>query len=174
MRVASTVLALAVALVMVGSLSAADKEKKAPREGRHQGGGMLGRVDEMVKTLNLTDDQKVNLEEIKKEYAPKVKELEQKMEGILTPEQKTARQEAVKAAKEAGKKGPEVRKEVEAAVKLTNEQKAKQAETRKAMKALHKEIHDKVMSILTPEQKAQLDQRNEEHKHRRPRSAEGK
>jgi Spy/CpxP family protein refolding chaperone len=173
MRVAKTVLALAVALVMVGSLVAQDKEKKAPREGRRPG-GMLGRVDEMVKNLNLTDEQKAKLEEIKKEYAPKIKELEQTREGILTPEQKKARQEAMKAAKDAGKSRQEVWQAGQAATNLTAEQKAKMAEGRKAGEALQKEIREKVMSILTPEQKAQLEQVNKERKHRRSRGGEGK
>jgi Spy/CpxP family protein refolding chaperone len=171
MRVASMVLALAVSLVMVGSLFAQEKEKKAPREGRRPG-GMLERLDEMVKNLNLTDDQKAKLEEIKKEYAPKVKELEQTREGILTPEQKTARAEAMKAARAAGKRGPEARKDVEAAMKLTDEQKTKMADARKAIEALQKEIHEKVVAILTPEQKAKLEQQGKERgRHRRSRGA---
>jgi Spy/CpxP family protein refolding chaperone len=172
MRVVSTVLALAVSLAIASSLFAQDKEKKAPREGRGRGGAM-DRIDGMVRNLNLTDDQKAKLEEIKKEYAPKFKEAAEKSEGILTPEQKTARKEAMKAAREAGKRGPEVRKEIEAAMKLTDEQKAKMADARKAMEALQKEVRGKVMEILTPEQKAKLEQQAKERGGRRGRSHGG-
>ena len=168
MRVVSTVLALAVSLVMVGNLMAADKN--AAREGRHSGGAILAQLDEMVQGLNLTDQQKAQFEAIKKEYAPKVKEAGAKMAGILTPEQKQARQEAMKAAKAAGKSCAEARKEAQAAVKLTGDQKTKLAEVQKANLALRKEIRGKVMAILTPEQKAQL---NAERKQRRQRNPEG-
>ena len=104
----------------------------------------------MVKGLNLTDQQKTQYEALKKEYAPKVKEATQTLENVLTPEQKKARQEAVKAAKAAGKSRKEVWKEAQAAVKLTDQQKAKLAEARKAGEALRKEIRGKVMAILTP------------------------
>ena len=167
MRVLSTVLALAVSLVMAGNLAAG--EKKAVREARLSGGAALGQFDEMVKGLNLTDDQKAKLEEIKTEYAPKVKEVGQKAAGILTPEQKTARQEALKAAKAAGKTPKEARKEAQAAVKLTEAQKVKLGEARKAGFALRKEIRGKVLAILTPEQKAQL---NSQHKQHRQHSAD--
>ena len=92
------------------------------------------------------------------------------MAGILTPEQKQARQEAMKAAKAAGKSRAEARKEAQAAVKLTGDQKTKLAEVQKANLALRKEIRGKVMAILTPEQKAQL---NAERKQRRQRNPEG-
>jgi Spy/CpxP family protein refolding chaperone len=173
MRVVSTVLALAVSLAVVGSLFAQEKGKKGPREGKRPGGA-IERIDGMVKNLNLTDDQKAKLEEIKKEYGPKLKEAGQKMETILTPEQKKARQEAAKAAKQAGKSREEVQKEAQAAMNVTDEQKAKMADARKAIGALQKEVHEKVMSILTPEQKAQLEQVNKERKHRRSRGGEGK
>ena len=102
----------------------------------------------MLKGLNLSDEQKAKVEELRKEYGPKFKESWQKMDGILTAEQKKARQEAAKAAKAAGKKRDEVWKEAQAAAKITDEQKAKMAECGKAAGALHKEAREKVMATF--------------------------
>ena len=148
LKAVSTVLALAVSLVVVGGLSA--QERTRP-EGRRGGQSMLDRI-EKVKGLTLTDDQKAKLAELKKEYAPKLKEAVAKLEGVLTAEQKKAREEATKAAKAAGKSGREVRAAAMEAVKLTDEQKTKMADARKAMGDLNKEIGEKVTKLLTPEQ----------------------
>ncbi len=108
--------------------------------------------------LKLTDDQKAQVKELRKEYGPKFKAA---ADSILTAEQKKARADAVKAAKAEGKKGREVMKAAHEAVKLTDEQKAK---IKEAMKPLHKEVREKIMAILTPEQKAQLKQKCEKAK----------
>jgi len=145
MKIVASMLALAVALTFVGNLSAADKPS-----GKH-GHGMAAPWD-MLKGLNLTDDQKAKVKELHKEYGPKYHAA---ADSVLTDEQKTARADAIKAAKADGKKGPEVRKAAMQAVKLTDEQKAKMKE---AVKPLNKEIKDKLLAILTPEQKDQLKQ----------------
>ena len=105
MRVVSTVFALAVSLMIGGNLLAAD-EKTAPEGGRHHH-SMMGQwnafPDQMLKGLNLTDDQKAKVEALKKEYAPKLKEA---ADSVLTADQKKARDDAVKAAKDGRQDGP--------------------------------------------------------------------
>ena len=145
MRVVSVVLALAVSLVFIGTLSAAD-QKGPTTKAEHQGNGSWG----MFKGLNLTDAQKAKVEGLRKGYEPKFKAV---ADSVLTADQKKARDAAVKAAKDAGKKGPEVFKAVRDAVKLTDAQKTKMKE---AMKPLAKEFHEKMKAILTPAQQEQL------------------
>ena len=178
LKAVTTVLALVVSLAMVGNLPAQDGGR---RQGRHDGrhahqftpgrGGFEG-IERMLKSLNLTDEQKAKLAELKKEYAPKFKEAAGKLEGILTAEQKKARDEAVKTAKEAGKKPGEVWRAGMEAVKLTDDQKAKLKDARTAMQDLRKEVHEKVMGLLTPEQKEELkkarEKVREEMQKRRP------
>ena len=109
--------------------------------------------------LNLTADQQAKIAELKKEYGPKFKEIRQAKEAVLTPAQKQARDNvisAARAAKAAGKKPGNVRKAIAAAVNLTAEQQAKMAKLDKAAKELRAEVRTKVLSILTPEQVAQL------------------
>ncbi len=145
MRVVSVVLALAVSLVFIGTLSAAD-QKGPTAKAEHQGNGPWG----MFKGLNLTDAQKAKVEELRKGYEPKFKAA---LDSVLTADQKKARDAAVKAAKDAGKKGPRVFEAARAAVKLTDAQKAKMKE---AVKPLAKEFREKVKAILTPAQQEQL------------------
>ncbi len=153
LKVASVVLAVIASLVIVDSLSA---QQSGQKQRHHRGSPSLVERLERNKDLNLTADQKAKLEALNKEYAPKRKELAGTMGKILTPEQKQARAEAVKAARQAGTRGPEVRKSIQAAMKLTDAQKTKLAESRKAMQTLNKQIRDEVGKILTPEQKEVL------------------
>ncbi len=147
MKVVASVLALALALTMVGKLAA--DEKSCPLAASHH----HGMLHDLLKGLNLTDDQKAKVKELRKEYEPKFKAA---ADSVLTADQQKARDDAVKAAKAEGKKGPEVWKAAMKAVKLTDEQKAKMKEV---MKPLHKEAHEKLMAILTTEQKEQLKQK---------------
>ena len=147
MRSVVGMLALATALTMVGRLWA-DETCPASKPGHHEHHAMG--FCHMLKGLSLSDDQKAKLKALKEEYKPKFKAA---ADSILTADQQKARDEAVKAAKAEGKKGPEVWKAARHAVKLTDEQKAKFHE---AMKPLHKELHEKVMALLTTEQKEQL------------------
>jgi len=150
LKVASTVFALVVSLVLVDSLSA---QQNGRGQGR-RGPGSMTMIDrvERVKDLNLTDGQKAKLAELKKEYAPKLKKANEKLDDVLTAEQKKARDEAMKAAREAHKRGPEARDAAITAMKLTDAQKAKRTDIRKAIDALDKEISDKVNKLLTTEQ----------------------
>jgi len=145
-KVASMVLALIVSFVFVDSLSA---QQKGRPQGRHGGWSVIDRV-ERVKDLKLTDDQKSKLAELKKQYAPKTKELTGKLDSVLTADQKKARADALKAARESGKR-PD-RQSIQAAMKLTDAQKANMADGRKGMAALNKEITGNVNKLLTTEQ----------------------
>jgi Spy/CpxP family protein refolding chaperone len=149
MKSVASILALAVALTMVGKLWAND-DKTCPASKHHHAMGM---PCDMLKGLNLTDDQKAKVKELHKEFGPKFKAA---ADSILTADQQKARDDAIKAAKAEGKKGPEVWKAAMHAVKLTDEQKAKFHEV---MGPLHKEAHEKLMALLTPEQKEQLKQK---------------
>jgi Spy/CpxP family protein refolding chaperone len=149
MRYVASVLAFAI----VGKLSADEKACPATKP-QHHAVAAWG----MLKGLNLTDEQQVKVKELKKEYRPKFKAA---IDSVLTADQTKARDDAVKTAKDAGKKGPEVFKAARAAVKLTDDQDTKLKEV---MKPLHKEVHEKLMAILTPEQREQLTQKCEKHK----------
>jgi Spy/CpxP family protein refolding chaperone len=162
--VLSTALVLALSLVFAADASAQRRERRRDRQG---GQPNFSRVDMMVMGLTLTEDQKAKVAELKKEYDPKFKENMTKADGVLTDDQKKARREAVEKARADGKSRKEVRDAAEAAVKLTPEQKTKLDELKKAGDALGKEVHAKVDSILTQEQKDQQKKMREEMLKRR-------
>ncbi len=122
----------------------------------------------IIKSLDLTDAQKAKAKELRKLYGPKFKETLKKFGDILTADQKKARDEAVKSAHAAGKHGKAAFEAVKAAVKLTDAQKAKFAELRKQMQSLRKEVREKFLAILTPEQQAKLKKAHEAKKPTQP------
>ncbi len=152
MRTFSTVLALLAALMIAGNLCAAEKKKGEAKKARHA----EWKAPTWLAKVNLTAEQKEKIKAVAKELAPKRAELGKKMQAILTDEQKAAKTDALKQAKADGKSPKETRALVEAAVKLTDEQKAKMAEVHKQMEVLSKELREKIMPILTPEQQEQL------------------
>jgi hypothetical protein len=67
--------------------------------------------------LDLTDDEVAKIREIHKDFRPKIEKALRELQGLLTDDQKKARQEALRAGKR--------RREVLEALKLTDEQKQK-------------------------------------------------
>ena len=145
-----TILTLAVALLIASpAIALAKGEKKpAPCPAKQA-------IDQMTKNLTLTDDQKTKLEGIAKEFGPKMMDA-MKAGDVLTKEQKKAAHDAAKDAKAAGKKGKELKQAVDDATKATPEQKSKMDDSAKQLKALQKDLREKVMPVLTPEQQEQL------------------
>jgi Spy/CpxP family protein refolding chaperone len=152
-------LAAVLSLVLVSALPAQDKEKDkekpAPREGRHGPGGMGMRdgLERILNRLDLTDEQQTKFKALRKEYGSKRRAAFEKFSDSLTTEQKEARQKAVEAGREAHKSPKETMEAVDAAMKLTDKQK----EARKAMETLQKEFREKAIALLTPEQKEKLE-----------------
>ena len=152
MRIACA--ALAMSFLFGAALLAADKPAECPVQKTKK--RALQGPFEFLKGVNLTADQKAKIDGLLKEYAPKLKEDRQAIESLLTPEQKKARQDAIQAAEAAEAKARELRKAALKAVELTPEQKAKRAELAKPMRAAYKELQQKVLDVLTPEQKDEL------------------
>jgi Spy/CpxP family protein refolding chaperone len=98
------------------------------------------------------------IEEIRKEYRPKiVKDLEG-LRGILSGQQKQAREEALNAGKK--------RREVLASLHLTDEQKEKVHAVGKEVATLFREELEKIKDVLTPEQQAKLPELKAERRER--------
>jgi Spy/CpxP family protein refolding chaperone len=165
MRVARSVLVLAIALLVAASAVA---QEKSERKGRGRGGDP---IDRLTRGLTLTDDQKAKIADIKKEFTPKFAEVRKKREAILTDDQKKARDDAIQAARAEGKRGFEAMRAGIEAVTLTDDQKAKQKEVMKETADLNKQATDKVMDVLTDDQKAEVKKRMEEFKNKRKAKA---
>jgi pectin methylesterase-like acyl-CoA thioesterase len=150
MKTVCTAWVLIVALSIANPLFAAGGKKK---DAKDAGVPYFKQIDRTLKPVTLSDEQKSKLDALKKEYEPKLKEAyATEKANALSPEQKTAGEEAKKAAVAAGKKGKDVQAAVDAAVKKTDAQK----HASKPRLALEKEMRAKILALLTDEQKAEI------------------
>ena len=113
-------------------------------------------VFQLPKEVELTAEQQAKLEAVKKEYAPKVAELQGKLNEILSPEQRKARKEAADKAKEDKLTGKERTQAVTQALKLTPEQQDKWDKTQKELNDLTASIRGKIGDFLTEEQRMKV------------------
>jgi acetyl esterase/lipase len=108
--------------------------------------------------IEFSQDQQAKAEAIRKEYSPKLDEVQKKWNAIITQEQVQARNEAFRKAREAGKDGQELRDAIDAAINLTDEQKKQQAATQEERNKLLGEIRTRLVSVLTDEQRSRFRQ----------------
>ena len=111
-----------------------------------------------LKELDLTDDELAKIGEIRTEFRPKIVKAMKELEGLLSDEQKKARQEGLKAGKK--------RKEILESLKFTDDQKAKVAAVCKEVGSLVREEAEKVRDVLDASQKEQLQELKEERHER--------
>jgi Spy/CpxP family protein refolding chaperone len=117
-----------------------------------------------LKELDLTDAEKEKIAEIRKECHPRVVKALEGLKGILTPEQRNAREEALKAGKK--------HTAVIAALNLTEEQKEKVEAACKEVGTLVREEMEKIRDVLSEGQKEKLQEfREERREHVRDRMA---
>lgn len=108
--------------------------------------------------IELTADQTKKVDSLKKEFGSKVEAAAKKADenSVLTPEQKSKREEAMRTAKADGKKGKEVRIAAETAASLTEEQIKKLDTAKEELKKVEESTREKVVAVLTDEQKSKL------------------
>jgi Spy/CpxP family protein refolding chaperone len=132
---------------------AADKEER--REHRAE---CLAQHIAHLEMLDLTDAERAKCAEIRKEFQPKVAKAMEGLKGILSEDQKKAREEAVK--------GDKKRREVLAALKLTPDQKQKVEAVGKEVGTLVREELQKMREVLTESQREKLAEFKDEAKDR--------
>lgn len=148
-------------------ISPAFAEDAKPKKNRPVAARKEQPAVQLPKEIVLTDEQKTKVAEIEKEYAPKMKELRETLDKVMTEEQKQARLNVMKEAREKAKdrkeakRGKELQQAIKDAMKLSEEQQKKYDETDKQIVALRQEILEKVKPILTDEQKEKLPKRPE-------------
>jgi Spy/CpxP family protein refolding chaperone len=101
-----------------------------------------------LRDLDLTEAELTQIENLRKEYRPKIVKALEGLRGILTDQQKTAREEALKAGKK--------RREVLASLNLTDEQRQKVQVIGNEVAPLVREELEKIRDVLTEEQQAKL------------------
>jgi Spy/CpxP family protein refolding chaperone len=111
-----------------------------------------------LKDLDLTEEELAKIHDIRSECRPKIEKAMESLKGILTEQQRTAREEGLKAGKS--------HKEVLASLNLSEEQKEKVAAACKEVGTAVREEMEKIRDVLTPEQQAQLPELKDERKER--------
>jgi Spy/CpxP family protein refolding chaperone len=120
-------------------------------------GGLAARMAHLEQ-LDLTDAEVAKIQEIRKEYRPKIEAALKNMAGLLTPKQRKAREEGLKAGKK--------RREILASLNLNDDQKAKVENVCKEVGTLVREEMEKIRDVLTEEQQAKLAELKQERKDR--------
>jgi Spy/CpxP family protein refolding chaperone len=158
--VGKNLLLLALVAVIAAPLSAADKKKKEKKAAPNAAAQFTGKL---LKDIELTPEQKKQIEDLGTSFGAKLGELRKKTAGVMTEEYRKAVAAARKEAVAAGKKGKELKAAIDAAASLTDAQKAELKEIQAEVKKVSGELKDAVIGVLTDEQKAKL-----------PKKAEGK
>jgi hypothetical protein len=145
------VLSLVACLAVSGVVFGADAVKE--KKGKPVPGAQFFALPEEI---TLTAEQQTKLDELKKEHGDKLKDLVTTRDEILTKDQKKARGEAQKSARQAGKKGKEIQTAIDEATMWTEGQKDKYTKAEAEVQTLGAEVKAKVTALLTEEQKAKL------------------
>jgi Spy/CpxP family protein refolding chaperone len=147
-------------------LTPEQKEKlKTLREERRErpAAGLAQRIAHF-REMDLTGAEMAKVAEIRKEFRPKIRKVLEGLRGLLSDEQKKAREEGLKAGKK--------RREVLAALNLTDDQKAKVEAVGKELGTLVREEMEHIRDVLNEGQKAKLQEFKEERReHVRDRRA---
>jgi Spy/CpxP family protein refolding chaperone len=111
-----------------------------------------------LKDLDLTDAEMAKIQEIRKEFRPKMEKAMEGFKGILTDAQMKTREEGLKAGKKHS--------EILASLNLTPEQKQKVAAVCKDVRALFRQELEQMRNVLTEEQQAKLPELKDERRDR--------
>jgi periplasmic protein CpxP/Spy len=144
-------IALTTSIAVAQTVTTNQDTTQGPHKGWHRGdhpgfGGMRG--GEFFKQLNLTDDQKARMKQIRESFATANKPLF---------DQLRAKRQELRQASQGG-----TFNEALATQKLTEI-----APLEAKMMGEQAKLHQEMLSVLTPEQKAQLDQAKAQFKNRR-------
>ena len=139
-----------------------DEQKKKLKEAKEERKeqrleGLSARIAHL-KELDLTEAEVTKIQDIRKEYRPKIAKAMKQLEGLLSDDQKKAREQGLKDGKK--------RKEILASLNLTDDQKAKVQAVGKEVATIVREEMEKIRDVLSEEQKAKLEELKDERKER--------
>lgn len=150
----------ALAICLITNFSSAQDEEKKKKKGKRQGGRNIAtQMMARFKNVGLNEEQQAKMKEIIKGYAGKIMEMRKEQFAAFSPEARKARQEAGKKARAEGLKGKALQEAIDKAAPIKEEVAAKMKEITKKMAGMQKEMREKLMAVLTDEQKAKLPKR---------------
>jgi Spy/CpxP family protein refolding chaperone len=108
--------------------------------------------------LDLTEAEVARIAEIRKEFHPRMVKALEGLQGILSDEQRKAREEGLKAGKR--------RRDIVASLNLSGDQKAKVEAVCKELRTLHREELEAMRNVLDEGQKEKVQELREERRER--------
>ncbi len=147
------------AAAVQGADAAATEQKKERKRDKKR-----DVVAKMVENIDLTADQQVKVEEIKREFQPKLADLAKRRAAIMTEDRRAKEKELRKAAKDAGKTNKESRAEIAAALALSPPEREQITTIEREDRQLRGEITSRIRAFLNDEQKAKLPEPRKEKK----------
>jgi Spy/CpxP family protein refolding chaperone len=140
-------------------LTVAQKQKlqdlKEEREERRLEGGLAQRVAHL-KELDLSEDEVTKIQSIQREERPRVVRAMETLKGLLTEQQRKAREQGLSAGK--------TRREVLTSLNLTPDQKQKVETAAKDVGAVVRDELEKIKDVLTASQQEKLGELKEERR----------
>jgi Spy/CpxP family protein refolding chaperone len=119
----------------------------------------VARAFTLPEGIPTSEEQKASLKALHGEFGGRLAELNERMALLLTDERRAAREAAFREARESGKDREATTAAVEAALKMTPAEKAQLSEIEQNLRDLNQQIRERMVTILTPEQKAELEKR---------------
>ncbi len=150
-RMAKWTFVLALLLMIASSATAAGKKKKKNKANRAP--QAISRLAKSLAKADLTDEQQQKIEGVNAEYTPKLREAQKNVAAVLGPELRKKRNQAMAAARKAGKKGKEVLAAADAAIALSTEQKESLASAQAANREVQQAYRKAVVAVLEPAQR---------------------
>ncbi len=118
----------------------------------------------LPKEIELSDEQKLQVAEIEKEFSAKMTEAKANLNALLTDDQKKARQDVIREARDSGKKGRELQFALKNATKASEGQQRKIESAELAISEIQAQALEKAKPILTDGQRAKLIEQQAEGK----------
>jgi hypothetical protein len=146
-------LAATLAILVLTTSAAFAQNEKGKKKAEPGANAQVFRLPEDV---TLTAEQQEKLNALKKEWGPKIAELQGKVNALLTPDQRKARDEATKKAAADKVQGKARQTLIDDATQLTAEQKPAWDKLQKELNDLNASVRAKLGEILTEEQKAKI------------------
>jgi hypothetical protein len=136
------------------SIGLAQNENK--KKGKKNKADATSKLRDKLASAELGEELTAKVKKIIDDNAEKLNELQAKVDGVLTADQRAARKAAQKAGQDAGKKGKALQAEVTAAMKLTDEQKTKLDEATAALNSARAEMNKAINALLSDEEQQKL------------------
>lgn len=158
-RIARMALVLCIVAAVTGPMAAQEKVKGEKGKGKSKKAGenpLLVQAFQLPPEIELNDEQKAKVDELKKKYGQKLAEAAKKQNSILTEEQKAKRKTAAQEIKQSGKRGKEAQEALDEAMGLSEIQKTQMKESQDEIAKLTQEVRKDVYAVLTDEQKTKL------------------